>query len=548
MDDAKPLRSGRRKRIACVCALAVCAATLAACGGSQHKPDALPAPVWKSQLDHVPDDARFVLTVNRLDQVSRSLRATQAWEELFKFVGDRAPHLQGLRPLIEELADILERDLSGRITVAIWEPTPDHTQRRWLVLSEGKIQAVVRAGERVVRQPAGQLVHVGDDVFQYTGGSAQTSEAYLLQTPSMGLLASDRDTLAAAVEPSATALSADRTFATLVADVDGDGEVLFWMRDWTDGDDNWSDMANLATSEPAPRAALLSLRADAGVRGNFAIEFDAERNAAFGLPQLEAAKAPLRSPRLLPATTVAFAGLQTRGPSFGELLGPMLEDASPDAAVFAELLGGLQGEIAWAVTEAGEDAPTSGLGFPVPEVAVLARLREGVDPAQLEPLVASLFRILHLEVTGTADMGPPATRQVGASTVTSFSTADPAIQVAYGTVDGFLVVGTLGAVESIARTAAGEESQSLAGGANPRAMAALARPWNYVAVVDFGQAYRFIKKNWGGMIGIMSDGVVGGRDDALEFLFSVVPSAGATVGFGESTMVGEFWLSAQDVR
>jgi hypothetical protein len=548
MIDALPPLGARVSRVLGVFTVLSLACALTACGGPQRRTDKVAAPPWQSHLERVPADASLVLSVNNIDAVTADVRNTSAWERIFEYISKRAPHMSGLRATIEELADVLERDLKGRITIAIWKPDPDRANRRWLVLSDGRMQSVVRGVEQLAREPAGQLVHVGDDVFQYTRGESGPNDAYLLQTPSLGLLSGDRETLAAAVEPAADGLSSSARFGGLVASVDHDAELLFWMDDWSDADESWADMANLAASEPRPRAAMLSVSVDGGLRGRYAFEFDAERADALALPHLKAAEGPLRTPRLLPATTVVYAGLQTSGPSFAVLAEPLLRDAPPDAAVMQELLDGLEGELAFAITEASPDAPMGALGFSLPEAAVLARIREGVDPSQLEPLVASMLRIAHQEMTGTPDMGPPSSVQIGESTVHSYTTADPNIQVAYATVDGFLVVGTASAVTAIATTAGGPAEKSLAAGGDTRAAQALTKSWNYVALVDFGASYLFVKEGYGPMIGMMTDGLVGGQDDLLEFLFSIVPNAGVTLGFEGERILGEFWFTARDAR
>ena len=528
-------------------ALAV-ALILAGCAGTPPRPDPPVAPVWQSHLDRVDASATVVVSVRGLGEVSKDIRATRAWDRVFEFIARRSPGLASLQSTVEGLADVVERDLAGRMTLAFWQRADDGPSR-WLLLYEGKMQAAVRAAEQLSREPPGQLVHVGEDVFQYTGFGGGAAEAYVLQRGDLGLMASDRETLLGAQAAAANPLARTLAFGQLVESVDGNGELLLWIGDWTDADDSWSDMANLTPGEALPRAAMVSVSVDAGLRGRYAVEFDPARTDALPLPHLGRATAPLTTPRMLPRATVGFAALQSGDQTLAALAAPALRDAPSDVNVAQELLQGLQGEVAWAVTRAPADAAASSFGFPVPDVAMLAQIREGVDPAQLEPLVAALFRQAHLEIAGTGDMGPPTILRVGDHPIVSFTTADPALEIAYTTFNGFLVVGTRGAVTAVVETAQADPAASLAmGGRDPRAAAALARPWTYVALLDFEASYQFVKSHWGHLLAGVTQGVFGPGDDVLEFLFSVVPAAGVTLGYQGDLMVGEFWIAAQDAR
>lgn len=519
---------------------------LAACTGTQRKPDPVVVPVWHNHLERVPVEAEFAVTVHGLGDLTKTVRHSNAWEKAFEIVSARSPRIASFRSTIESLADVVERDLSGRMTFAIW--TPDDGVERWVFLADGNVQSILRTGERLTRAPAGQLVHVGDDVFQYVGGTGE-ADAYLVQQGGMGLIASDREALSSLMKPAQSPLPEDQGFVQLMPSIDGAGEVVFWVGDWTDADESWSDMAALTPGEQEPRSALVSVSVEEGLRGRYALEFDESQAGETALPFLKKAEGPMRTPRLLPADTLAFAGLRSGGGSYAELLAPWLEQTRSDTDLFEELLGGLAGELAFAVTAVPPSGTPGALGFPVPEMVVLAEIGEGVDPGQVEPLVGSLFRLAHGEMTGTTDMGPPSQIDVEGIPITVFATVDPQLTVAHAVIDGFLVVGTALAVQSVARARAGDASASLSGSQrDPLATRALGEAWNYVTLVDLEGGYAFVKAHWGYLLSGMSQGAFGAAHDPAEFLFSVAPGAGATLRYEDARMIGEFWVSVRDAR
>lgn len=543
----------------------------AGCAGPQKPNDPL-AQGLRPHLAQLAPDAEMILTLRDPRARAEAIQSTRAWEKLRAALTQGTPdsEITELFSKLDALSAVMGEHLRGRLTLSLHNtpavPGSSQTEEEYLIIVDGDVDKLVQGIEALDDLAPGPRSHLGGDIYQYRAADSEGEPLFLFQRGPTGYLASRAELLTELqgrwLQKEAAALQSEALFQETTRDVDADAEVLLWLRDWTSADEDWSGLlgATAPQAAPTPRPMVLTADLTGGVDARMVVTVDddflQDPEIADILPSLAEIDGPPQIPALLPPQVVGYAGLSL---SLGALE-QMLDEA--DSAVAQEMMPGdaagqmlamllreLSGEFALIITEAEPTrAPSLMLGFPLPEVALVARLKNGQSAATLKPALVQIFGwMAQLEGGGLLQAGQ--TQQIEGVEAVVHATVDPTLQLAYAFhPDHHLLLGTPGAIAAILKQRGLPSAQSLAQGSGHAAVTALmGDASNYRLHLDLAALYRWASVQFQAPLSIMSQGALGGAEDPVAELLQVFRFAGGSLTYKDQRLWARMYLTARDL-
>lgn len=556
-------------------ALAVMAvlALAVGCAGNKNKPDGL-SQTTRDHFAQIDQDAHLVLSVNGLNERLDAIQESKAWQTVRGLLEDTRggdPEIMEMFQTLDAVASVLDQHLQGRATLVLHEQAPlpgsPQTEDEVLLILDGDIQKLLQGFEALEDEAPGEVKPMGQEIYQYERSSGTSPQLYFHQHGGTGYLASSPSLLEGVQQgwkqkAVARSLGSSELFRDSVKELDPNSEVVLWGRDWTSADEDWGSLLGAGKEQPRPHPFVLTANLTGGVDAHLMIDvgddFAQDPDLKDILPALTELSDPPAIPGILPAQVVGYAGLSLSMEKLLPMLtgmdgmepNPMMPMPGDGAQQMLQTVGKeLQGEFALVITEADPNGPRSiFLEGAVPDVALVARLTSPQSEQLLKPLFVQIFGILS-QAQGGGMIQPGTTQQMGGGEAVIHSTLDPAIQVGYAFhPEGYLILGTRGAIKSILKLRGTPESATLAQGTGHDTITGFMRDQsNYRLHLDLAALYNYLKAQFHDPLAMHSQGLLGGPKDPLDNLFSVFRFAGGSLRYEDQRLKARLYLTAKDL-
>lgn len=530
-------------------------------------PDGFAQGAGLGHLAYIDAEADVVVATNRMATRARTLVDSRAWGQFKKFLqrhGQDDPEIVELIEKSDQLADTLEKHLKGRLTMAIYEPTYDEqgtmtSDEGIIIIADGDIRELFK----IVREldgadmSQGRFVELGQGLTQYVDDDPDTEDNYyFMQRGPVGLLGSERELVEriALRGGAGLALVEDAAFKGLTEGLNLDADVLLWVRDWSDeSGDDWDTMLG-GNGQAVSRGFAATATIEHGVDIEAVVDMSPQdiddpelRELA---PMLIGVQQPPAAPAVLPATTLAYMGINV---SMDEILARFSQEVPPgampggfDPTAFA---ASFQGEFGAAITSGPTDGgvPDPALGVPLPGMVMVARLKGDAAQKTIEDAMALFIPLLQQQ---DPVLGPAVSSTMGGHRVTLYPTTWPGLEVGYGFINDFMIMGNRQGLKDVfAGVDARDRGTTLAAGTGFEMIdQSFTQKSNYLMHIDLLGLYQELHKHQGMMLSAFTQGVLGGPDDPMMVLLSVFRFVGMNLNLQGDRLRMRLYLTAADLR